>query len=147
MNRGAKGLLLKVIDCVKRYSILVRLGIVIVLFGVVIAKFHLYLYEKSNLVTIEPEKDDRPIRTLAEDRIPGFKNIAEKILSHLQLCTETDNHGPNVAMIGSYGSGKTSLCNLIEDTYNKLPGDQKKIKIKTKPLTCESHKVKFSKCD
>jgi hypothetical protein len=103
--------------------------IVIVLFGVVIAKFHLYLHNKSKYITIDPEKDDRPIRTLAEDRIPGFKNIAEKILSHLQIGTETDNHGPNVALIGSYGSGKTSLCNLIEDTYKKLHGDQKKIKI------------------
>jgi hypothetical protein len=109
--------------------VIISYEIVIVLFGVVIAKFHLILHNKSESITIDPEKDDRPIRTLEENRIPGFKNIAEKILSHLQISTKIDNHGPNVALIGSYGSGKTSLCNLIEDTYKKLRGDQKKIKI------------------
>ncbi|MCK4816905.1 AAA family ATPase, partial [bacterium] len=103
--------------------------IVIVLFGVVIAKFHLFLHNKLKSVTIDSERDDRPIRTLDKNLIPEFENVAQRILGHLLLSTEDDNHGPNVALIGPFGSGKTSLCNLIECIYNNPSDDQKKLKI------------------
>lgn len=103
--------------------------IVMFLFGVVIAKFHLYLHNKLKSVTIDSERDDRPIRTLDKNLIPEFENVAQRILGHLLLSTEDDNHGPNVALIGPFGSGKTSLCNLIECIYNNPSDDQKKLKI------------------
>lgn len=103
--------------------------IVIVLFCFVIARFHLYLHNKLKSVTIDSERDDRPIRTLDKNLIPEFENVAQRILGHLLLSTEDDNHGPNVALIGPFGSGKTSLCNLIKCIYNNPSDDQKKLKI------------------
>lgn len=61
---------------------------------------------------------DRPVLTKSENRIPAHERTAERILSRLLA----DAHGesgflPSVALIGRYGSGKTSICNLVEDRY------------------------------
>ena len=62
--------------------------------------------------------DDMPICNEIENQIPEHSGVAERILDRLLT---PDDHGkgsfPNVALIGPYGSGKTSICNLVEDRY------------------------------
>lgn len=65
--------------------------------------------------------DDSPISRLEENRVPEHEAIARRILSRLRYGVETpEQRAPNVALIGSYGSGKTSICNLVETLAEKV---------------------------
>jgi len=62
---------------------------------------------------------DEPIETLAENRFPEHESTASRILTKLLSEGRDSCLFPNVALIGPYGSGKTSLCNLVKDLYRK----------------------------
>jgi energy-coupling factor transporter ATP-binding protein EcfA2 len=118
------------LDLIKYKNVwLIVYEIAIILFCVGIAKIHLFLQKKYEAVIRDPKQDDRPINILKENTIQDFEDIARKILKNLQTNNENDNHGPNVALIGPFGSGKTSLCNLIEDIYKNHNNDLKVTKI------------------
>ena len=74
------------------------------------AKVHdrLILHER-NLKT-----DDGPIQELEENLFPECEETARDILKRLDSGRRDGARGPNVALIGQYGSGKTSLCNLVK---------------------------------
>ena len=63
--------------------------------------------------------DDQPIASEAQSEFPEHSNVASRILSRLMLPGAPHGAGPNVALIGPYGSGKTSICNLVEEAYGK----------------------------
>lgn len=64
--------------------------------------------------------DDQPIKHEDESRFPQHCAVARRILKKL-LSEPTPEYSilPNIALTGSYGSGKTSICNLVEDIYRK----------------------------
>lgn len=77
-------------------------------------------------VNDEPQSDDvwlngdRPITRNSDSRFPEHNSTADRILD--KLLSERDPESwlvPNVALIGPYGSGKTSICNMVEDRYWK----------------------------
>lgn len=62
--------------------------------------------------------DDRPIETEAENRIPRHAGVARRVLN--RLFSETNGGSsalPSIAVIGPYGSGKTSVCNMVRTIY------------------------------
>ena len=64
--------------------------------------------------------DDQPIKYENESRFPQHCGVARRILK--KLLSKRDKEFPvlpSVALIGPYGSGKTSICNLVEDIYHK----------------------------
>lgn len=64
--------------------------------------------------------DDLPIDTIGENRVPEHAGTARRILSKLGSEAEKDRGVlPNLALSGPYGSGKTSICNLVRDTYER----------------------------
>jgi hypothetical protein len=71
--------------------------------------------------------DDRPINDASECLVPAHLDTARRILDRLATrSTEDDTPGGNVALIGSYGSGKTSICNLVQSEYEGLRRDRPK---------------------
>jgi len=63
--------------------------------------------------------DDGPIHELEENLFPEYEETARDILKRLDSARGEGIRGPNVALIGEYGSGKTSLCNLVMDIRRK----------------------------
>ncbi len=72
----------------------------------------------------EPQADDiwltgdDPITRRSESHFPEHDSTADRILN--KLLSERDPESwlvPSVALIGPYGSGKTSICNMVEDLY------------------------------
>ncbi|MCK5347726.1 MAG: hypothetical protein KAR20_30165, partial [Candidatus Heimdallarchaeota archaeon] len=62
--------------------------------------------------------DDQPITNQSENLFSEYSVIAERMLSRLIKTPESQSGCfPNIALIGPYGSGKTSICNLVEDVY------------------------------
>ena len=100
------------------------LGIIVieglVLFvGSVVAQVNLRLREDSRSRARDEYTDDEPIHTLEENAFPEYEVTSRRILDRLNIGKDTGRKGPNIAVIGPYGSGKTSLCNLIEDISKK----------------------------
>lgn len=62
--------------------------------------------------------DDQPIQTEQENLFAAHSGVARRMLK--RLLAEPDRGTsvlPNIALIGPYGSGKTSICNLVEHYY------------------------------
>jgi len=81
------------------------------------------LRRPSNLATGdsgEPQlrlSSDNPLVLIAEDRFEHAR-LAEKIAYQLWgLPTERTEPCPSVALIGPYGSGKTTVCSFVEEIY------------------------------
>jgi len=71
--------------------------------------------------------DDRPISKASECLVSTHLDTAQRILDRLAIKgTEDDAPAGNVALIGSYGSGKTSICNLVQSEYESLRRDHPK---------------------
>jgi hypothetical protein len=70
--------------------------------------------------------DDKPIEYENESCFPQHCAVARRILK--KLLSKPNKEFPvlpNVALIGPYGSGKTSICNLVEDIYSKEKNTQR----------------------
>jgi len=74
--------------------------------------------------------DDQAIQEEEANQFPEHRDVANRILDRL-LPRSDGSQGmlPSVAIMGAYGSGKTSICNLVRDRYvrrrragEKLPG-------------------------
>lgn len=62
--------------------------------------------------------DDRPIVGEHDSRLPDHIDTAERILDRLVSGLDPEaGPCPGVALIGPYGSGKTSICNLVQSLY------------------------------
>jgi KAP family P-loop domain len=62
--------------------------------------------------------EDRPIENADDNRLPAHLDTARRVLQRLTARSDSGEAGPgNVAVIGRYGSGKTSICNLVESEY------------------------------
>jgi hypothetical protein len=62
--------------------------------------------------------DDQPVKTEYENLFIAHSGVARRILQ--RLLSETSQGSttlPSIALIGPYGSGKTSICNLVEYFY------------------------------
>ena len=59
---------------------------------------------------------DRPIERLEDDRL-GRRSFAESVARHI-LATRSE-HGFTAAITGEWGSGKTSVLNMIEETLER----------------------------
>jgi hypothetical protein len=96
-------------------GLVISIESLILLMGVSTAKLHLRLRESSNRRARNQQTHDEPIYTLEENLFPEYEITARRILSQLKM--GIDEKGPNIALIGPYGSGKTSLCNLVKDIH------------------------------
>ena len=56
---------------------------------------------------------DRPIEGREQDRL-GRRSFAEAIARH--ICAVPVKHGFTVAVVGEWGSGKTSVLNMVAET-------------------------------
>ncbi len=64
--------------------------------------------------------DDQPIQSESESLFAEHSSVAKRILNKLLTEPKPESHIlTSVALIGPYGSGKTSICNLVEDVYRK----------------------------
>ncbi|MHC4693098.1 MAG: P-loop NTPase fold protein, partial [Planctomycetota bacterium] len=99
-------------------GIIVIEGLVLFI-GSGVAQVHLILSESSRSSVRDKHTDDQPIHTLEENEFPEYEVTSRRILERLNIGNDSGGRGPNVAVIGPYGSGKTSLCNLIEDISRK----------------------------
>ncbi len=82
----------------------------------------------KTIISLQTEKqrldawlaDDQPIESETESRFPAQSAVARRILTKL-LSQPIQESGvlPSIALVGPYGSGKTSICNLVEDIYHK----------------------------
>jgi len=64
--------------------------------------------------------DDQPIEHESESLFASHSGVARRIMKRLlSEYAETSYILPSVALIGPYGSGKTTICNLVEDIYCK----------------------------
>lgn len=61
---------------------------------------------------------DRALRDISQDRL-GFREIAERMAT--ALVDQTSNDGLVIGIDGQWGSGKSSLLFLIEETLNRMP--------------------------
>jgi len=62
--------------------------------------------------------DDLPIDCEGSNLFPSHGDAAERILNRLLTRPECNSWAlPSIAIMGAYGSGKTSLCNLVRDRY------------------------------
>jgi len=65
--------------------------------------------------------EDRPIENADDNRLPAHLDTARRVLQRLIAQPDSQEAGSgNVAVIGRYGSGKTSICNLVESEYRRL---------------------------
>jgi len=70
--------------------------------------------------------DDQPIKREDESWFPQHCAVARRILKKLLSEPNKDSLVlPSVALIGPYGSGKTSICNLVKDIYRKEKNTQR----------------------
>ena len=64
--------------------------------------------------------DDQPIKCESESLFQSYPVVARRILKRILTESHEESHIlPSIALIGPYGSGKTSICNLVEDIYNQ----------------------------
>lgn len=64
--------------------------------------------------------EDGPVCTEEENRIPAHQETARRILARLVMRAESGcDLSCNVAIIGGYGSGKTSISNLVRWDYQE----------------------------
>ncbi|MBE0536384.1 MAG: AAA family ATPase [Phycisphaerae bacterium] len=82
----------------------------------VAAHISFYIQGQSNRTAPDREASDRPIETLKENEFQEYETAARRVLTQLEM-GEAEAGGANVAVIGRYGSGKTSLCNLVRCLY------------------------------
>ncbi len=62
--------------------------------------------------------DDQPIHDDQANKLPEHRDVANRILNRLLLQPDASQGTlPSVAIMGAYGSGKTSICNLVRDRY------------------------------
>ena len=65
-------------------------------------------------------RGDSPINSAAESLLPSHTETARRILGRLAQPRQAGDYTPpSVALIGPYGSGKTSICNLVRSEYEK----------------------------
>lgn len=65
--------------------------------------------------------DDSPIESDADD-VLGFNSLADKIANQIQaLGDNAAKHAVAISIEGPWGSGKTSLVNLVADAMNRVP--------------------------
>jgi hypothetical protein len=69
---------------------------------------------------------DRPISAEHENRFPEHINVAHRIVRKLTPSPESIAL-PNVALVGPYGSGKTTICNLVKAEYEKVHSGEKEV--------------------
>ena len=100
-------------------GIIVLEGSILLVVSMLLAKVNLWLRDKSIRIKKTFDADDAPIRALEENLFPEHEVTARRILARLELGKGQRVRGPNVALIGPYGAGKTSLCNLIKDICRK----------------------------
>jgi len=69
--------------------------------------------------------DDQPVKTESENLFVAHSGVARRILQRLLSEPSVKSTVlPSIALIGPYGSGKTSICNLVEYFYGE--GKQKR---------------------
>ena len=56
---------------------------------------------------------DRPVECREQDRL-GRRSLAEAIAE--QVCVIPVEHGFTIAVVGEWGSGKTSVLNMVAET-------------------------------
>jgi len=62
--------------------------------------------------------DDQPVKTESENLFVAHSGVARRILQRLlSKPSRGSTVLPSIALIGPYGSGKTSICNLVEYLY------------------------------
>ncbi|MGR3301678.1 MAG: P-loop NTPase fold protein [Candidatus Scalindua sp.] len=86
--------------------------------GIAIANLHLKLNEIIKNATNNKSGSDEPIYSIDENRFSEHEVTARRILLRLKSGKLADEKNPNIALIGPYGSGKTSICNLVEYIHN-----------------------------
>ena len=64
--------------------------------------------------------EDRPIEDAAQSLLPSHTQTAVRILERLIARPGEGALAPNIAIIGPYGSGKTSICNQVQSEYARL---------------------------
>ncbi len=94
--------------------VVIVIEIAVLFVGFLAAKVHLGLRDRSTRSERNPKTGDGPIHKLKENLFPEYEVTARRILTRLELGRDNGGRGPNVAVIGPYGSGKTSLCNLVK---------------------------------
>lgn len=103
-----------------KFDLVVGLLILFVIVGItfIAGLFCEWLLKKQNHKS--DDADDRPIERIEDNKIPSHSVVVERMLTELLSGPRrTGNLQPNIALIGPYGSGKTSICNMVKDLYEK----------------------------
>lgn len=93
--------------------------------GVAISTLRKRCAEHERPSASEWPPDDGPVKDEDESRVPEHADVAARLLNRLGLETDSASvHPPTLALIGSYGSGKTSICHLVEGRYRREKRDR-----------------------
>ncbi|MBN2269674.1 MAG: AAA family ATPase [Sedimentisphaerales bacterium] len=98
----------------------------VVFVAFITARLHLALRGRAARGDGVSRTEDAPIQHIEENLFPEYADTTNRILNCLESGRIDGGRGPNIALIGPYGSGKTSICNLVEDISRKK-GDASKL--------------------
>jgi len=68
---------------------------------------------------------DRPIISKTQSEFPEHLQVAHRVLARLMPLSNAGEPPADLALIGPYGSGKTSICNLVAEAYGHERGKRK----------------------